>query len=516
MKVSGLKPRALVVVTALVATTASGSAVGRATVYVRADGTAGGPVEATSCSSPRTAMNFAALSGRPAAAVDTIVLCHEGGVFRSTLVVGSGGSPSAPVTINGRGTAVVSGSDLVTGWRRIGNGVYAATCASRPEQLFIDGAFGWRQRSTGALDVEGSWFWSNGTLYLYTAKGHPETVFRRPGVEAGARDYGLDLSGSSHVVIDGITVRHADESGIAAWNPGSHVVIRNCVSEWNWRDGIHLNGRLPYGDITIEFNLSRNNGNGGIGFFGPGRNAIIRRNRCEGNGKLQSAFQDFDDFHQWTYGIKFWEETPGQEGHLVLGNECLDNGRGRQGDLQGRGVGIWIDHVQGRLRNPIVISGNRVAGNAGNGIFIEISSNTKTTRNNLVNNATNTGGEAEYVPAGIAIDARGDHVSRNNAVARNVIAGGRCGIKVVTYERRSCRVDDNTALRNRVTGAAEYALFCGHGGDNDGRHGSGNRFDFNVFGDDAEGLIGWGGATYKDHSSWLLAYRRSLTGTPHR
>jgi parallel beta-helix repeat protein len=487
------------------------------TYYLRADGTANNKASATGCDSKSTAMSASRHDNQSFDPGDVIVLCSQGGVFRSTLMPRSSGNNGSPIIYDGKGTAVVAASDLVTGWTNDGGNVYRASVSKRPQQVFINGAFGDRRDNKNQLSEDRDWYWQSNTLYLYSQSGDPDTAYTNPGIEAGARDVAFDIGYFDWVTIQGITARHANWSGFKVYGPGSNITVRNNVAEWNWNGGIDFNGNENYSDIVIEDNIARYNGEGGILLLGSGRNSTIRRNTCYENGKFQSE-RDFIEFdHQWTFGIKLWEGGSGQEGNQIYENRSYNNGRGNPGDQQGQGVGIWIDGVPGNPGNPIVIRHNLVYDNTGNGIFIEISSNTVTHHNVVHNNATNTGGWREWVPGNIVIDARGNMSSNNNKIYNNTSYGGKYGIKVVTYEQSGCKVNNNIVKNNIAINASEHNLYARFGGDNDGSNGTGNVYQYNNFGQQSKDFIQWGGTAYDTYSTWKSAYGSntySITGDP--
>ncbi len=487
-----------------------------ATYYVRADGTAPNKGATTGCGSASSAMSMDTHNGQNFSAGDTIVLCNNGGIFRTTLWVPAGGSSGAPIVYDGRGTAVISGADFVSGWTLDGGNVYRANLSSSPEQVFVNGSFGDRKATKTALSNNLDWYWKSGTLYLYSSGGDPDKVYTAPGIEASVRDICVGFGEADYLVMAGITVGHASY-GFNGWNPGSHVTIRNCIAEWNWQTGIDFNGMVSYSDALIEGNIARYNGTGGICLLGPGSFSTIRRNKCYENGKFQSAGNNYDPMHEWTFGIKLWEDTAEQQGIQIYFNECYDNGRIQPDDYQGRGVGIWLDGSAGSPSNPNVIHHNLVYNNTGNGIFHELASNSVTLGNVLYNNATNTGGDEEFAAANIAIDSRNGWTSENNLVYNNTSYGGRVGIKVVTYSCSGCSVDNNIVKNNIVVGASEHNLYANFGGENDGVRGSGNVYEFNNFGAQSNNFIGWGGNDYDTYTSWEAAYgksSKSIKGDP--
>ena len=491
------------------------------TYHIRADGTAS-KATAVSCGSSETAMSVSTANGVIFSPGDRIILCSEGGVFRTTLYLSSGGAPGQPITYDGRQTAVLSGSDLVTGWTSNGGDTYVAAISIQPQQVFFDGEFGDRKSGLEELTDDLDWYWESGSLYVFLTAGNPDTVFADPGVEAGAREACFGVGQADHVIVQGLTVRHSNHIGVLGWIPGSHLTVRNVVAEWNWHTGFSFDSHfdpvnVPYDNLTIENNTARFNGTGGIELLGPSVDAKIHRNTCYENGKYQSRDGMYNLNHEWTFGIKLWENSPGQEGTEIYFNECYDNGRGNPGDNQGRGVGIWLDGIQGNPENPTAIRFNKVRDNTGNGIFLEISSNTVVQSNVLYNNATNTDGVDGFAPANIAIDARWWLKSENNRIFNNTSYGGRYGVKIVTYAWQGCSVDNNLVMNNIIVEAAEHNLYCNFGGDNDGVNGSGNVYEYNNLGEERPGMVNWGNLPYDTYAEWETVYGQashSVEGEP--
>jgi hypothetical protein len=500
----------------LVAAAMSPEILSAGTYYLRADGTAYAKGEATGCGSSSTAMSVGTHNGQNFTAGDTIVLCDGGGVYRETIWIPSSGGSGAPVVYDGRGTAVITGADPVSGWTRESGDVYKANLSSPPSQVFINDEFGDRKASRGSLSNNLDWYWSSGTLYLYSSGGDPDTVYSNPGIEATVRDICIGFGEADSLVFEGITVRRANY-GFNGWNPGSHVTIRNCVAEWHWETGIDFSGEVSYTDALIEDNIVRYNGTGGIALLGPGGFATIRRNTCYENGTYQSRGNEYNPQHEWTFGIKLWEDTAEQQGIEIYHNEVYGNGRDQAGDYQGRGVGIWLDGSAGNPNYPNIIRHNLIHNNTGNGIFHEIANHSVTYGNVLYNNATNTGGDEEFAAANIAIDSRNGWTSANNLVYNNTCYGGRVGIKIVTYACGGCSVDDNIVMNNIAVGASEHNLYANFGGENDGNQGSGNIYEVNNFGEESNNFISWGGNDYDTYAAWDSAYgtsSNSIEGDP--
>ena len=208
------------------------------TYHIRADGTAS-KATAVSCGSSETAMSVEIANGEPFSPGDRVILCSEGGVFREILYLtaGSEGTEAEPIIYDGRGTAVLSGSDLVTGWTSNGGDTYVAAVSIQPQQVFFDGEFGDRKSGLEELTDDLDWYLESGSLHVVSTAGNPGSVFNDPGIEASARDSCFGVGQAPYVIVEGLTVRHSNQSGVFGWIPGSHLTVRNVVAEWNWHSG---------------------------------------------------------------------------------------------------------------------------------------------------------------------------------------------------------------------------------------------------------------------------------------
>jgi hypothetical protein len=436
---------------------------------------------------------------------DTIVLCSQGGVFREPLVPPSSGNSGAPITYRGNGTAVIAGSDLVSGWTVDSGNVWKANVSVAPTQVWINGNFGDRKSNLSLLTNNHDWVWSSGKLYLYSSSGDPDNL-SSPGVEAAQRQYGV-YTGRNNMVFEGMTVRQTNENGFKAWNPGSNITIRGCTIEWTWYNGIDLNGTATFTDAVIEDNEVRYNGVNGIGIGNYSNGAIVRRNRCYENGTYQG--DNYDPNHIWTSGIKVWGNNV--RNLLIEHNEVYDNGPS-SGGTQAFGVGIWIDEVNGVASNPNVVRHNYVHDNYGNGIFNEISSHTRIYGNLMIDNAL-IGGSGQWQAANFVMDTRNNYHTDNNLVYNNTIIGTNCGVKMTSYDQGSCTISNNVFKNNIVIGSP--ALYASNGGDN-GAWGDGNIWDNNNLGVQSDNFIYWGG-NRDTYDQWESAYggnTHSVEGNP--
>ncbi|MBD3177998.1 MAG: carbohydrate-binding protein [Armatimonadia bacterium] len=83
-----------------------------------------------------------------------------------------------------------------------------------------------------ALDAPGEWLWEDGRLYLIPREGEPV------GIEAKRRQLAFDLSGQSHIALEGIQVHGASMRLVGS----SHCTVRRCslsyISHFTKFDGM--------------------------------------------------------------------------------------------------------------------------------------------------------------------------------------------------------------------------------------------------------------------------------------
>ena len=178
------------------------------------------------------------------------------------------GDEGKPITFEafGDGEVIVSGCETVTGWSAHRDGIFKAAVADPVIDVFMDGQpmlmachpnqpyssekgfnrLAWKRGTAnppagvdwkgsyamrpamawsihkvdawednpegllmgplGLLDSDGEWAWREGVLYFKPPGGkNPESL----KIERKVREYGFDLSGRSHVVVTGVTIRGA-------------------------------------------------------------------------------------------------------------------------------------------------------------------------------------------------------------------------------------------------------------------------------------------------------------------
>lgn len=442
------------------------------------------------------------------------VLFKAGSVWRETLSPPSSGTAGNPITFGNYSTGTkptISGADLVTGWTLDSGNIWKATLTSTPYQnLWINGTFGDNKASKAACVNEYDWYWASNVLYVYAASD-PDTLYTNPGIEYIVRDPAIELS-QSYIVFDGLTAEKAQYASMRGITPGSHGEIKNCLAQWS-AFGIKLGDSVggAYTDWLIHDNETCYVQVDTISITYLGTFVKVYRNNCHDADTTMR-----DTGQAWTTGIKFYDGSTTMKGCECYENYVHDCGRPNDpNDYQGSGVGIWSDGVQNPT-NPALIHHNLVVNCEGNGIFHELTSNTHTWGNVIVNCGTSTGAGDSFCPSGIALDSRATSDSPrvntdNNLIYNNTIYGGRCGIKLVTYDQDgSTHINNNLIKNNIAVGFTEHALIAQDGGDNTG-YGTGNVYDYNCFGAQATNFIQWSWAQKSTYSAWESAYG----GTTH-
>ena len=165
----------------------------------------------------------------------------------------------------------------------------------------------------------------------FTAEGiRFEHVGGRPAHVIWIRGGEIELTDCHGVgaVEDANNTRRLGGCGLVASGSvrGVRGIVRNCLFEWNARQGITLDGELQ---LTLEGNICRYNGACGITFWTQSTGAV-RRNQCYGN-KLDGIYADQQSRptleenrceHNQRYGITFRGTASG----AARNNICRDNG----------------------------------------------------------------------------------------------------------------------------------------------------------------------------------------------
>lgn len=163
--------------------------------------------------SPATAWKtLAKVSAQSFAPGDTIRLAC-GQRWREQLTIASSGATNNSITFGAYGAGappVISGANAITGWSQQSSNIWKAPCSAQPNIIAVGGAAGNRQTALSALAAARDWFWSGGTLYLYSTNS--PALLASPGVEASARTYCIYADGRSHLSFIGLRLELGNRS----------------------------------------------------------------------------------------------------------------------------------------------------------------------------------------------------------------------------------------------------------------------------------------------------------------
>jgi len=150
------------------------------------------------------------------------ILFKSGGVWRETLTVPGSGAEDNPITFGAYGTGskpIINGADIVSGWTVNSGNVWRANVVTEPKMVFFNGNAGAEKTSLAELTQNQTWYWSGSILYIFSTS-NPNTAYVNPGVEAGARDYGIRLSSKKHITLEGIDGDYFNKHGVYAVSSG--------------------------------------------------------------------------------------------------------------------------------------------------------------------------------------------------------------------------------------------------------------------------------------------------------
>ncbi len=224
------------------------------------------------------------------------------GVYRETVSVTAYRSTSAPITIQAAvtGGAIISASDVLTGWSAQSSGIYThtwtpnlgtcaipsgwpgsiATIARRTEMLFINGKPLTQVMSTAQLRP-GTFFISEAGNMAYIDPPSGTNV-STASIEAATRRQTLNVVGRTNLVFRGLVFRHAANcinTAGAVVNSSSNILFDSDQALWNNWGGIGF-----YGTNNLTVQNSDASFNGGVGFMSANdQNVLFNYNESDYN-----------------------------------------------------------------------------------------------------------------------------------------------------------------------------------------------------------------------------------------
>lgn len=267
------------------------------------------------------------------------------GVYREHVNIGNYGSTTAPVTIQAAvaGTAILSGSDVLSGWWWSWGSVWAHTWTSnfgtsaipagwpspmapigrRTELLFVNGVPLTEVMSTA--DLRPGTFMvdeTNNVMYMNPPAG---TNVSTSTIEAAMRPQTLTVSSRNNLVFRGLVFRHAASvintpsvSISGSWN----IVFDTDQAIWNNWTGI---GIYSSNNVTVQWSIASHNG--GEGFTTTkGQSVLFDSNESDYNNWRGAQAGLYD----WGMGgAKFmWMRNSTVKNHFAYRNQAQ---------------GVWFD-----------------------------------------------------------------------------------------------------------------------------------------------------------------------------
>lgn len=305
------------------------------------------------------------------------------GTYRESLTLWRTGTETeAPITFQAatKGTVVIDGADVWTGWRRTEGDVYAHAWTGRwgvepapadwpdapevlrrREMLFINGVLLRQVLSSRDLG-ENSFFVDDagGQVYMRVAPG---TDVAAATVEWGMRDNLVHVDGKKNVTLSGLVVQHDTSAfwkGQAVGFPNSsNVLLEDSTVRWNSHVGVS-NGYAR--NIVMRRNVIDHNGSTGVG--GAYIKSAVMEDVQANHNNWRGALAGYGDWD--LAGIK----------NLFIHDAVYRN----LTVADNQTYGLWLDTDA----TNILIDRASIHGNARDGVFLEASQGPITIRNSTI------------------------------------------------------------------------------------------------------------------------------------
>ena len=332
------------------------------TTYIYVDAKTGSDSNSGAQSTPlktiQTAISKADANNQKGIGVKVIV---NPGVYRETVNISNYKSTTAVLTVQAAtvGTAIISGSDVITNWANAGGGIYShvwtqalgwcpvpsgwpttfAKIALRTEMVFVNGNPLTQVMSQADLRP-GTFFVSDAGSMMYIYPSSSVTMSTAT-VEAAVRSQTLSISNRTNVVVRGIVLRHAatciNQAG-ATINSSTNVVVDSVQALWNNWGGV---GAYNSSKMTVKNSVSSHNG--GLGFMAA---------------KDQNVLFDFNesDYNNWRGAqAALFDWGMGGTKFMYMRNTTVQNHFSYNNQAQG----LWFDTDNKTITiNNATLSGN--------------------------------------------------------------------------------------------------------------------------------------------------------------
>ncbi len=261
------------------------------------------------------------------------------GIYREYVNLSSYNVTSAPLTVQAAitGTAIIAGSNVLTGWTQESPTIYStgwatnlgacpipngwptnfAPIARRSEMVFVDGVPFTETMAYSEL-VPGTFFVDESANKIYVSPGS-STNMATAIVEAAVRKQTLSMSGRTNVVLRGLVFRHAANcmnNSSASVNGSNNVLIDAVQATSNNWGGL---GVFNTTNVTVQNSVA--SFNGGVGFTSTkDQNTLFNFNESDYNNwrGAQAAYYD------WAMGgTKFFQmRSTTVQNHFSYNNQA--------------------------------------------------------------------------------------------------------------------------------------------------------------------------------------------------
>jgi len=195
--------------------------------------------DAAAGTSPSTAWRTLSRVNSASLVPGDVVYLKRGGFWREALIPSASGTSGAPIVFTAFGTGnlpIISGADAVKTWTNYAGAIFRAALGTSPANVYVDRASGWGLLHAGSPSAmpAGSWYWSNGFLYVRLSDGSDlNTHF----IEAAVRREGVYATNRSYITIDHLAVERTAGWGIELMSESNQsqttgvIVSNNLVTQ---------------------------------------------------------------------------------------------------------------------------------------------------------------------------------------------------------------------------------------------------------------------------------------------
>lgn len=195
---------------------------------------------------------------------------------------------------------------------------WQATCTTEPQLVYFNGTRGTKEVSQAALDAANEWFWASNILYIYSTSD-PDTAYVSPGIEAGKRDFCIDVNSQDYIVIEKLNLVKANAANVLL--DGTNQADMNYCISTDGIDGVEVDTAAS----KVQNCVLYGNTNGVDADAACAvKNCIIRNNTDdlqETGGTVVKTTNNIEDDSDADPLL-----TSATDFHLLIGSPCINAG----------------------------------------------------------------------------------------------------------------------------------------------------------------------------------------------